>query len=325
MARHIQLNISGFENRQDLRHKLVPSEVLGYQDLENQASTLYSQIFPFDRWTVSFRLRYEDAFLEEHLMPIQADLWNNGTYLKFMWAKDGMLEVVAYFVPKSETGLTGFPKASGDLSMMEYMERASSTALTNIPTISIIPNTPPTSPTQASVSTPTMGPNIMPKVATIEALPHSQHVSRKRNHNTMTQETPTSPSPVLYPPLPPTITPSTFQPTLAGNLLADVPPTHLFHVTNRNWSIFTPWRKKAVAKALMIAGLYGVDAHKPCACCVKHGRECRIWHPDIRMQAKWRVVNSMKAKGREGGSAVSGMCCWCLAKPTWKIGVCDAE
>jgi hypothetical protein len=56
--------------------------------------------------------------------------------------------------------------------------------------------------------------------------------------------------------------PSTFQPTLAQDLLTDVLPTHVFH-----------WRKRVVAKALVIAGDYGVDAHKSRECCVKHGRK----------------------------------------------------
>lgn len=102
-----------------------------------------------------------------------------------------------------------------------------------------------------------------------------------------------------YPPLPEDVTLETFHQDRVAATLDNTRDE--IHTSNRHIQSLSAQRRQQIAKARVIAGKYGVAAHKPCDPCVKAGKDCRVMHPDL---LSGRALENANANGR----AICGRC-----------------
>ncbi|KAF1996652.1 hypothetical protein P154DRAFT_537868 [Amniculicola lignicola CBS 123094] len=86
-------------------------------------------------------------------------------------------------------------------------------------------------------------------------------------------------SPDTCPPLPPSTTASSFVSDRDQLTREHVPPGARFHFPN--FFEMAHSKQLRIINAQLIEGKYGVESPTPCAHCVKAGKSCRIYHPEM--------------------------------------------
>ncbi|CAA9960522.1 hypothetical protein PTMSG1_03924 [Pyrenophora teres f. maculata] len=324
MTLKVIISLHGSDAAPGLQHIIITDGILTFAQLQRHVRIFYERTFPTDVWDMRLRCKTDDVGADGLPPLLRANDWHREAWE--VYTRDGEVHVVISFMPKPGTGLMGMLEAvrrmeygglargmrgGAEMKEVEWLGEERQ-PLNHAGENEYIP---------PILSESTSGEESADGWMSLALVEKDSQAQNRARHDTeapsiaevSSDVSPTpppapeisTPTPLQpYPTLPSNLTPQTFCATLRANLHSDVPHTHKFHVPNRNWSTFTPWRKNGVAKALMIEGEYGVDAQRPCACCVKRGRKCRVWHPEIKEEEEWRKGNCVK--GGEWGVGVWG-------------------